>query len=445
MSTHRSDPPDPRTTEAMTASAPLRALVRECRLTILDGDRDAAAHVFASERTVIGADPRADLVIADPTLSKFHCEIRLVDGAPFVRDLGSRNGTSVDHVPVLDAPLRHGAVLALGRTRLRFDVGARHVEIPLSPRDRFGRLRGGSVPMRAAYALLEAAAASSSTVLLQGESGTGKDLAAESLHLESPRRDGPFVVVDCGAIPAALLEAELFGHEAGAFTGATARRAGAFEAADGGTLFLDEIGELALDLQPKLLRALDRREIQRLGGTQRVPVDVRVIAATNRDLKEEVNARRFRSDLYFRLAVLVVRLPPLRERTSDLPALVDAILDGLGDRDSPVARSLRAGELLPELLRHTWPGNVRELRNYVEACVVRQERALAVGGDGRSEPTIDVSQPLRVVRDRWLRHVERRYLEQLLAAHGNNVSAAARAAGVDRVHLHRLLSRAGLR
>ena len=435
---------DPRTTEALTASsAPLRALVRECKLTILGGELDGTEHPFAAERMVIGADPRADFVVADPAMSKFHCELRIADGASFVRDLGSRNGTFIDRVPILEAPLRDGALLTIGRTQMRFDVGARHHEIPLSPRDRFGRLRGASVPMRAAFALLEAAAASQSTVLLQGESGTGKDLAAESIHLESPRRDGPFVVVDCGAIPGSLLEAELFGHEAGAFTGATTTRIGAFEAAAGGTLLLDEIGELALDLQPKLLRVIDRREIQRIGGTRRIPVDVRVLAATNRNLKEEVNARRFRSDLYFRLAVLVVRMPPLRERTIDIPLLVEAILADLGDRDSPMARALSKGELLPELLRHAWPGNVRELRNYIEACVVRQERALEPAAS--DEPRIDVTLPLRAVREQWLRHVERRYLQELLVAHGNNVSAAARAAGVDRVHLHRLLSRAGLR
>jgi len=436
-----------RTTEALASPPPLRATIRECRLTIVATDQPAllaTSHAFARERLTVGADPRADFVIADPSLSRFHCEVRLVDGATFVRDLGSRNGTFVDRVPVLDAPLRDGAVLTLGRTQLRFDVGARQVEIPLAQREVFGRLRGGSVPMRAVYAVLEAAAASTTTVLLQGESGTGKDLAAESIHLESARKDGPFVVVDCGAIPPNLLEAELFGYEAGAFTGATTSRSGAFEAAAGGTLLLDELGELALELQPKLLRVIERREIQRLGGTTRIPVDVRVIAATNRDLKAEVNARRFRSDLYFRLAVLVVTMPPLRERTTDIPMLVEAILDGLGDRTSPMARALAGGELLPELLRHAWPGNVRELRNYVEACVVRQERATDAVMPS-TEPTIDITQPLRAVRDRWVRHVERRYLEQLLAAHGNNVSAAARAAGVDRVHLHRLLKATGLR
>ena len=433
---------DPRTTELLTGSPPVRAVVRECRLTVVDGTAAGRVYPFAAERTVIGADPRADVVIDDTALSKFHCEIRIAEGAATVRDLGSRNGTTIDRVPVIEAPLRSGALLGLGRTTLRFDVGSREVEIPVSSRERFGRMHGRSVAMRAAFALLEAAAASTSTILLQGESGTGKDLAAESIHLESARRDGPFVVLDCGAIPASLLEVELFGCEPGAFTGATTRRIGVFEAASGGTILLDEIGELALELQPKLLRAIENREIQRLGSTKRLPVDVRVIAATNRNLRQEVNARRFRSDLYYRLAVVVVTLPALRERIQDLPILVDAILADLGAGDSPMARALR-GELLPELLRHAWPGNVRELRNYLEGCLVRQDGHVPAVATG--EPTIDPTEPLALVRERWVRHVERRYLEQLLALHGNNVSAAARAAGIDRVHLHRLLARAGLR
>jgi transcriptional regulator with PAS, ATPase and Fis domain len=436
---------DPRTTEALTSSQQVRAVVRECRLTRVEDGRDAAPFLFAAERIVIGADPKSDLVVDDGAMSKFHCEIRIGEGAAVVRDLGSRNGTLVDRVPVIEAPLRDGALLSLGRTQLRFNIGTRQVELPLSSRDRFGRLIGRSTAMRAAFVVLEAAAASTSTVLLLGESGTGKDLAAESIHLESARRDGPFIVVDCGAIPANLLEAELFGFEAGAFTGATAQRIGAFEAADGGTILLDEIGELALDLQPKLLRAIERREIQRIGGAQRIATDVRIIAATNRNLRQEVNARRFRSDLYFRLAVLVVTLPPLRDRAPDLPLLVAALLDDLHAGDSAMATALRGGELLPELLRHGWPGNVRELRNYVESCLVRQDPSAPTAPLSTGEPEIDITLPLRDVRERWLRHVERRYLEQLLVLHGNNVSAAARAAGIDRVHFHRLLSRAGLR
>jgi two-component system response regulator GlrR len=430
---------DPRTTEPLRGSVPKHVLVRECRLTVLGGEQAGRRYEFAAHRIVVGADARADVVLDEPSLSKFHCELRIVDGLTFVRDLGSRNGTLVDQVPVIEAPLRDGATLTLGRTQLRFDVGSREVELALSPRDRFGKLRGASIAMRSIYPVLEAAATTTSTVLLLGESGTGKDLAAESIHLESTRRDGPFVVVDCGAIPGQLLEAELFGHEAGAFTGATTTRIGAFEAAAGGTVLLDEIGELALELQPKLLRAIDRREIQRIGGTRRIPVDVRVIAATNRNLEAEINARRFRSDLYFRLAVLVVTMPPLRARTTDIPILVQTILDSLGDRDSAMAQALANGELLTEIMRHGWPGNVRELRNYVESCLARQESALT--SVPSAEPTIDITLPLRAVRERWLRHVERRYLEELLAAHRGNVSAAARAAGIDRVHMHRLLAK----
>ena len=434
---------DPRTTDPLPAAATV-IVVRECQLTITGGEHAGARHVFAAERLVIGADPRADFPIADTTMSKFHCELRIVDGRAYVRDLGSRNGTLLDHVPILDAPLRDGGVLTLGRTQLTFQVGTRDVALALSARDRFGRLRGGSVAMRRIYPLLEAAAAApATTVLLQGESGTGKDLAAEMVHAQGARRDGPFVVVDCGAVPAHLLEAELFGHEAGAFTGASSARAGAFEAASGGTILLDEIGELALDLQSTLLRAIDKREIQRIGSTQRIPVDVRVIATTNRRLEAEVNARRFRSDLYYRLAVLVITMPPLRERLADLPVLIDAILGDIGDRSTDLARELASGALTAELARHAWPGNVRELRNYIEACLARQERPHLVANS--AEPAIDIGQPLRAVRETWLRHVERRYLEELLAAHRNNVSAAARAAGVDRVHLHRLLAKHGLR
>ncbi len=423
--------------ETETLGDASRAYVREYRLTIA-----RVVHTFAVRRLVIGADPRADLVLEDPALSKFHCEIRIAEGMATVRDLGSRNGTRVDRVPVIEAPLRDGSVLEIGRTTLRFELGKRDIEIPLSKRTSFGRLLGSSTAMRAVFEQLEAVAPTATTVLVQGESGTGKDLCAEALHTESPRAEGPFVVVDCAAIPANLLEIELFGCEAGAFTGATKRRIGAFEAAHGGTLLLDEIGELGLDLQPKLLRALDRHEIQRIGSSDRIATNVRIVAATNRNLREEVNAHRFRSDLFYRLAVFQIFVPPLRERAEDIPLLVEAIVEDLGARDLPAAAPLRTGELVPELLRHAWPGNVRELRNYVEAALVRGDYTIAVT---ESDLAIDPTQPLRVVRERWILHVERQYLERLLALHANNVSAAARAAGIDRVHMHRLLSRVGLR
>jgi len=296
------------------------------------------------------------------------------------------------------------------------------------------------------FASLERAAASDLTVLLQGETGTGKDAAAGSIHQESARRDGPFVVVDCGSIPPNLIESELFGHRRGAFTGATADRAGALESANRGTVFLDELGELPLDLQPKLLRALERREIRRVGGADYVPFDARIIAATNRNLRAEVNAGRFRADLYYRLAVLDITIPPLRERADDLPLLVDHVLGNLGVLADPKVAWLRTPAFAASLAAHPWPGNIRELRNYVERCVAF-ETPLPIAAVESDDPMVllDPHQPLRVVRDRWTRLMERTYLERLLELHDNNVAAAARAAGVDRVHLHRLLARCGLR
>jgi transcriptional regulator with GAF, ATPase, and Fis domain len=356
----------------------------------------------------------------------------------------------VDGVRVFAAPLSDGAVLSLGRTKVRFALTSDHNEVALSDRDRFGLLVGGSPAMREVYAMLEAVSASETTVLLLGETGTGKDVAAHSIHQESDRRDGPLLVVDCGAIPAELLESELFGHERGAFTGADLARPGAFEAASGGTLFLDEIGELSLELQPKLLRVLESRETKRVGGNEIIPVDVRLVAATNRNLRQEVNARRFRSDLYFRLAVVEIELPPLREHKEDLPALVAELLANMGVPDDRV-EALQTNKFLEELTHHTWPGNGRELRNYLERCAALK-RQLPLTGESptarnfaQAGPPIEYEQPWRQARREWIEHFERRYLDELLRRHGNNVTAAARAAGVDRVHFHRLLSRNGLR
>jgi transcriptional regulator with GAF, ATPase, and Fis domain len=299
--------------------------------------------------------------------------------------------------------------------------------------------------MRAVFALLERAAPTEATVLLEGETGTGKEAAAESIHEASPRRERPFVVLDCGAIPPNLLESELFGHEKGAFTGATGARTGAFEAADGGTIFLDEIGELAPDLQPKLLRALERREVKPVGANQYMPADVRVIAATNRDLRAEVNARRFRADLYYRLAVVQIRLPPLRERREDLPLLVASLAAAM---PAAVRDQLSTPDFLDELARHSWPGNVRELRNYLERCVALGP-SLRRGSDvvaALDEPgEVDASRPLREARDAWTRRCESQYLQDLLRRHGDNLAGAARAAGIDRAHLYRLLWKHGLR
>jgi transcriptional regulator with PAS, ATPase and Fis domain len=438
---HPSGPIDLDATTQEIVGQTKHALVRRFRLTVIDGPDAGAACSSTGERLVIGTHVSADFHLRDRTVSRFHCEIVLSDGRARLRDLGSRNGTAIDGVAVQQAFLRSGSLMSVGRTRVRFDLGPDHVRIRLSERERFGAMVGRSVAMRAAFALLERAAAGSSTVLLEGETGTGKEAAADAIHREGPRQDQPFIVVDCGAIPGELLESELFGHERGAFTGAVTARQGAFEAAAGGTLFLDEIGELSSDLQPKLLRALEGREVKRLGANHYTPVDVRVIAATNRNLRTEVNARKFRSDLYYRLAVLEVRLPPLRERVDDLPLLVEHILTGLEAADRPEAQALRTAEFFAELARHSWPGNVRELRNYIERCLALRVQTPLVTSITPAEPSAGAPLPWKRAREAF----ERQYLKDLLQRSDGNVTAAARAAGVDRIYFYRLLWRHGLR
>jgi two-component system response regulator GlrR len=424
-----------KSTQALEGSAP----AGHAGLT-LTSERDAV---------VIGSHESAHLVLHDDTVSRFHCVIEAGGDKLTLRDTASRNGTILDGVSVLAAHLQPGVTIRVGRTEIRVDRQVEPVRLPLSARQSFGRMVGTGTAMRRAFLLLERAAESDATVLLSGETGTGKEITAESIHMESSRRDGPFVIVDCASIPQNLLEAELFGHDKGAFTGAVTAREGAFEAASGGTIFLDEIGELGLDLQPRLLRVLERRHVKRVGSNRYVPVDVRVIAATNRELHREVNERRFRSDLYFRLAVLEVRLPPLRERREDLPALIDHILSNLGAGDHAAAGELLDPAFLAEVSRHAWPGNVRELRNYLERCLAMRER-VPMGPTQGAEPTSgsdlpDMSQPLKVARERWTRTLEKRYVEAMLARHDGNVAAAARDAGVDRMHFYRLLWRYGLK
>jgi transcriptional regulator with PAS, ATPase and Fis domain len=336
----------------------------------------------------------------------------------------------------------------------------------------FGKLVGDSPPMHALFSLLKKAAATDSTVLIEGETGTGKEVTAQAIHDSSDRRDGPFIVVDCGAIPGQLLESELFGYQKGAFTGAINSRAGAFEAANGGSIFLDEIGELDFDLQPKLLRVLESRTVKRVGTTHYAPVDVRVLAATNRNLSEEVKARRFRSDLFYRLAVVHVKIPPLRDRAEDIPLLVSSILTQLGVRGSPLEQVVGEPELVTFLAQCKWPGNVRQLRNYLEQRVALGSSVPPPSGDSMLPPSVrnatnipalppvkmgsipstlmplprvPYNLPLKAAREEWNRIMEIRYLEHLLQSHNGNVTAAAKAAGVNRVHLYRLLWKHGLR
>jgi two-component system response regulator GlrR len=421
--------------------------IRRFRVAVIAGSKPHRRWEAPAERCVVGSHPSCDLIVDDPTVSRFHCELTIAGDRIRVTDLGSRNGTLANNVIVEKGLVADGALLGLGGSQLRIDVDdALHlVDIPGSARRSFGSHVGGSAAMRELFLLLERIAASDVTVLVEGETGTGKEGVAEAIHDASDRANGKFVVIDCGAIPANLLESELFGHEAGAFTGATSRRIGAFEEASGGTLFLDEIGELPLELQPKLLRALESREIRRVGGHEQIACDLRIIAATNRDLRAEVNRGTFRPDVYYRLAVARVELPPLRDRRDDIPLLVDTLLDRLAAPAAIRAR-LTAPSFVAELAAAPWPGNVRELRNHLEQCVVFDEcRSPIALAPAHPSTAIDVTLPYEVSRRQAIEAFERAFVTALLEHHEGNVARAARAAGVNRGYLHQLLRRHGLR
>ncbi|MBK7862141.1 MAG: sigma 54-interacting transcriptional regulator [Archangiaceae bacterium] len=412
--------------------------VQRFRLVVVEGPK--GAYESRGSSCSIGSHPSNDLIIDDATVSRFHCEIIVGASGPLVRDLGSRNGTTVDGVSVREAFVRDGSVLRLGNAAVRFELDAASNRIEAATETRFGALVGGSLAMRTVFAQLQRAANTDITLLLEGETGTGKEGAAAAVHAGSARRDGPFVVIDCSALPASLLESELFGHERGAFTGADSVRVGAFEEAHQGTVFLDEIGELPLELQPKLLRVLEQREIRRLGSNQQKAIDVRLIAATNRDLRAEINAGRFRSDLYFRLAVLKVQLPPLRSRPEDLPMLSEHLVAELGV-DEAERRALLTPELLATLRGFAWPGNVRELRNYLERARLFREAPGAHVAAPAATAEIDASIPFAEAKAQWVEAFERRYVEALVKLHQGKVTNAARAAGIDRAYLYKLLKR----
>jgi transcriptional regulator with GAF, ATPase, and Fis domain len=419
--------------------------IQRFRVVVTGGPAAGASWREPAERCAIGSHPSNDLVIADGTVSRFHCELAIADGEVRVRDLGSLNRTVVGGVAIMDGLVGAGAVLTIGDSAVTIDVEPDHAELVGSERTSFGPLVGQTPVMRELFEQLEKIAASDATVLVEGETGTGKEGVVEAIHEASVRKARPFVIFDCSAVPTPLIESELFGHEAGAFTGAQERRIGAFELASGGTLFLDEIGELPPDLQPKLLRALEAREIRRVGGTDPIPCDLRIIAATHRDLRAEVNAGSFRADLYYRLAVVRVALPPLRERLADLPLLAARLLERIEASPQMIAE-LTAPPYLTELSAWTWPGNVRELRNHLEQCAVfgeaRPPNALATP---HPAATVDAGASYDVARRQAVDAFERSYVTGLLARTDGNVAAAARAAGVNRSYLHRLLRRHGLR
>jgi transcriptional regulator with GAF, ATPase, and Fis domain len=398
----------------------------------------------------IGKATDNDLVLSDDTVSRHHCELLRAPDGIHIRDLESTNGTRIDGTRVREAVVQPGSVLKVGEVEITFRPIGTKVEVMPSEKSQFGQALGQSLSMRTIFGVLERIAPTDATVLLEGETGTGKDVLARSIWAASQRAQKPFIVVDCGAVSYSLIESELFGHERGAFTGAVATRQGAFELADGGTVFLDEIGELPLDVQPKLLRVLETREFRRVGGNKPIHSNVRVIAATKRDLQREVHGGKFREDLYFRLAVVPVTVPPLRARREDIPLLVQAVMKASGGADLNVTQ-----ETMAALTAHDWPGNVRELRNVLERAIYMAQatgaKDLGVvalpGGTSAADAAFhfEPEKSYRETRAKYDAEFEKRYVKWLLGRHNGNVSAAAREAKMDRKHLHDMAKKHGLR
>jgi DNA-binding NtrC family response regulator len=465
----------------------------ERRSQLVVGTGPEAGRVVDIHKTpfVVGKGEECDLVLSEPTVSRAHFRIDNEQGAFVIRDLGSTNGTWIDQFRIKEAWLRPGAALRAGSAQLRFEPVFRPLEIAPAAIDRFGGLVGRSVRMRQIFTMLQRVAQTEATVVIFGETGTGKSAVAQAIHEASPRRAGPFITVDCGAIADNLIESELFGHEKGAFTGADRTRHGALERAQGGTLFIDELVDLRLDLQPRLLRVLEEREVRRVGGNTPIKLDVRIIAASRFDLWREVQDKRFREDLYFRLAVFTLPLPSLRERSEDIPLLARAFARSHKGGESLLARF--TPEVEAKLMRHPFPGNVRELRNVIERALhldmdptemlgpaggmlassspasssaIRAQLPLPPptpsfdrapwSSSAASPPTTaqgkgdavslqaDCTLPWKEAKEQLVDAFEAVYFRRLLVHSQGNVSSVARAAGIDRKHLYTLMKKHGL-
>jgi transcriptional regulator with GAF, ATPase, and Fis domain len=437
--------------------------LRRSRLVVTEGPDKGRDLVIERERVTIGRSVICDLVLGDKAVSGTHLEIVATERGTMLRDLDSTNGTTIGELRVREVWLRPGTVLKLGQTQIRYEHVDGAIEIDLSREERFHDLVGKSVRMREIFAVLERVAPTDLTVLVRGETGTGKELVARAIHRGSRRIKEPLVVQDCGAIPKDLVESTLFGHERGSFTGATDRHRGSFEQADGGTIFLDEIGELDLALQPKLLRVLENREIKRVGGEKPLPVNVRVVAATNRDLRHMVNQGTFREDLFYRLSVVQVEIPPLRERPEDIALIVAAFLDDFSARRWPgeEKKLTVTPEAMARLGAYPWPGNVRELKNTVERGASladglelgvsdlmpssQKTPPVVFAGGGNAEQFVEQGLPFKDAKQRVLDAFEAAYLKALLDKNGNNVTRSAQAAGLTRYHLRELAKRYGIR
>jgi DNA-binding NtrC family response regulator len=421
------------------------------RLVAVSGPGAGHSLVMASAQATVGRHPTNDLVLQDPRVSAVHLEVRRRGGHLLVRDSGSTNGTWLGPHKVTTIELAPGGEILVGDTLLHLEIDGGTEPAPMSTGQTFGDLVGQSSAMRELFATLARIAPNNIAVLVQGETGTGKEEIARAIHARGPRAKGPFVVIDATSLPDQLAESLLFGHEKGAFTGATERRIGLFEAAHGGTVFLDEVGELPPALQAKFLRVLERREFNRVGGNDSIKVDVRIIAATHRDLRLEIDAKRFREDLYFRIATLRIQVPPLRDRPEDVPLLCGTLLAQIGgDRNIMIERGA-----IEHLVAQPWPGNVRELRNVLSRaaalCTDGLIQRADVAGQGvgfrgmrEERAVLDLSGKFGDAKDAAIERFESSYLTALMKRCGGNLSKAAREADVARHHLRDLLKKRGL-
>ncbi len=411
----------------------------ECslELEVVEGPDLGTRIALPGGRAVVGAGDEVDLPLSDPTVSRRHAELRAVADGVLLIDLGSKNGTRIADVLIKEALLTTDGTFTVGATRCRVSRRLRAIVTESEDTERFGDYLTCNDKLKRSLELLRRVARSEATILLEGETGTGKELLARAVHAHSERAAGPYVVVDCSAITPSLLESHLFGHVKGAFTGAADDRTGAFEAGDGGSVFLDELGELPIDLQPKLLRALESRTIRRVGDVADRAIDVRFVCATNRDLKQMVAAKSFRDDLYYRIAVVRVRVPPLRERPEDIALIASRYAETLGDRSTTLAP-----ETFATLSHYDWPGNARELRNVIQRALALSETELIMPSD--IFPSEESASTFHQAKDKLIASFEKRYVKALIDRHQGNISRAAKEAGLSRNALYALMKRAGL-
>ncbi|HAK59799.1 MAG TPA: Fis family transcriptional regulator [Nitrospiraceae bacterium] len=429
-------------TQALAEGGQRPLVLKKVRLVVTKGNDEGKEVTLQQPAVALGTLGENDFLLTDPTVSRRHAVVEEKADGYLLRDLGSTNGTFLDGVRIREGYLSPGSIIRLGKTEIAFSRVEERIEALKSASDHFGDLKGESPCMREVFGILERVAPTDVTVLLLGETGTGKELTARAVHKNSRRSARPFVVFDCGAVSPTLIESELFGHEKGAFTDAVKARQGAFEQAKGGTIFLDEIGELSLDLQPKLLRALDQREVRPVGSEKVVAVDVRVVAATNKDLEKEVKAGRFREDLYYRLSVVSIFLPPLRRRKDDIEMIAASLSKGLS-ADVGKKFSGLAPEAAEALKAYPWPGNVRELKN-----VLGRAAAMCDGSRIEARDLFLVqkkSNTLDGLSGKTLEEIEKAAIHATLKSAGGNRTAAAKALGIAYSTLYEKMKKYGMK